>query len=785
MNRPFPILPDFLLFQLAAVALGTALYGGDHPVTAPLGPLVEPLADTLDFSTFNPKEGEKTDKNLGEILSRFDAFLVAQGISSEGTSEDLEKLHSLFSRDLALTSSRADALDDRYDTLKDEVEELAEDLEEQYETGEGTPGLSEYLQLRSEAQSLKGQRNLYRAYRDFEEPVLRLLRRARSSPDDTRLREEACRFAIRNLYSLFADQYLGKKDFDPFDRSTREKLLIAKAFVGRAQANATRFYDSKERGCPVGRFAAKKEATNLVDPACPDQFMDPARLAKLSHEEVSRLDVSSSNPMWHTHAHMECRPDTWGDIERWIEREVSGELLDKKKFKEEYPNFHYQLHSARRVLFWDDLKVTATSPKVDTVDAFDQEWKLKWGEESIVEPVANRLRLLAGSKYSDLTYADIGGTSHLLILPSPLQRSMNPDKVMPVTLADFIHEMKESRYDFNVKPFLLSSGMITEDNVDTVLSSLPEEALKPFRKKDLMGRVWIRFRESMVEAKHDVVNAGGPITTNSVVAAQDRALRQAMIASFWMADVDVKEDNHRAVWAKDFAGHSGEQYFEFFHDPGSSLGGARRSGEVNALNYRYGTGDFLWFNASGISLYSDAFQLYRPGAWDHTTFADQLSGARHLARISKAEIHDAVRHSLMPDFYQETLAWRLIKRRDLIAKIYEIPLRDGPAGKAPTISVALTTREDRAAAASRYHIPLAEIEKDLIRTGYLDSDDPSGDTFEPFVDVLTKKAVIQPYNETVLSGIIRDFRHPSGMVERITRSNDGAEWQSKRFGFEE
>ncbi|MDF1824686.1 MAG: hypothetical protein P1U68_08595 [Verrucomicrobiales bacterium] len=784
---------SLLLPAVIAAAPGTTAPAGDHPVTRPIGHLNEPLATKLDFRTFNPAEGEKTDKNLGEILSLFDEFLEAQGIGHDGTTADLERLHTLISRDYALASSREDILDDQYDDLKDDAEDLAEDLEDwEEDRREGKkkkkkkkPSLSEYLDLKTGADALKEKRNLYRGYIEFEEPVLALLNRARCHPGNERLRKEACHVAIRNLYSIFSDQFLGKKDFDPYDRTKREKNLVIKAFVFRAQKNSTRFYDPKERGCRVGPFAAKKEATNLVDPDCPDRFMEPAQLAKLSHEEVSQLDISPTNPMWHTHSRMEHRPDTWSHVENWIENEVSKELLDKKKFEKEFPGFRYRLYAARRVLFWEDVKVTATSPKIDTIDAFDQEWKLKWGEESVIEPVANRLRLLAGSRYTDLTYANVGGSSHLLILPSALQKSMNPDKVMPLTRADFVREMKTSKYDFNVEPFILSSGVITEDNADTILAGLPEEALKPFRKKRLIGRTWIRFRESMVEAKHDVVNSGGPITTDSVVATRDRALRQSMIAAFWMADVDVKEDNHRGVWTKNFAGQGGDQYMEFFHDPGSSLGGARRSGEVNRLNYDYATGGFLWLNPLSISLYSDSFQIYRPGAWSHTTFADQLSGVRHLARITKAEICEAIQHSHMPDFYQESLAWRLIKRRDLIAKVYDVPLRDGPAGAPPTIAVPLTTRSNRAAAAARYHVPLAEIENDLVRTGHLDGNHRSGNTIEPFVDILAEKATITPYHETVLSGIIRDFRHPSGFIERMNRFNDGEEWQSKRFGTEQ
>ncbi|MEM1440718.1 MAG: hypothetical protein AAGF67_00145 [Verrucomicrobiota bacterium] len=790
LNR-FP----FLLTAGIAILCGSIVHAGDHAATELLGPLRKPLASTLDFPSFNPAEGEKTDQNLGEILSLFDEFLAAQEVSPDGTPEDLEKLHALICRDFALASAQEDYFDDLYDDLDDEADDLADDIQDWADDMRDVaigkkdkvgkkPDVSEYASLRARAEVLKDQRNVFRRYIEFEEPALALLERARHHPDNDRLRKEACHVAIRTLYSVFSDQFLGKKDFDPYDRTKREQNQVIKAFVFRAERNRTRFYDAKEKGSWIGPWGAKKEATNLVDPNCPERFLEPKDFVRLTHEEVSRLDISPTNPMWHTHAVMACRPNTWHHIESWVEAEVSKELLDKKSFREDYPDFHYSLHAAQRVLFWDDIKVTATSPKVDVLDAFDQEWKLKWGEESVIEPVANRLRLLAGSRFSDLTYANVGGGSHLLILPSALQKDMYPDKVMPLTQSDFVREMKESRYDFNAEPFILSSGVITEDNKDVILSSLPEEALKPFRKKRLVGRTWIRFRESMVEAKHDVVNSGGPITTNSDVASQDRALRQSMVAAFWMADVDVKEDNHRAVWTRNFAGRSGDQYLEYFHDPGSSLGGARRSGEVNRLNYRYGTGDFLWLGPLEMSLYSDSFQIYRPGAWDHVTFADQLSGVRHLARITKAEICKAMSYSYMPDFYQESLAWRLIKRRDLLAKMYDVPLRDGPAGEAPTIEVPLTTRADRKAAASRYRIPLSEIENDLVRTGYLDPKNRSSDTTEPFLDVLAKKATIQPYHETVLSGIIRDYQNPSGFIERMNRFNDGEDYVSIRFGME-
>ena len=783
MNSLMSFVPQALLRIILIAAIGmfvTSLCAEDKkPVTEPLGPLSEPLATTLDFATFNPVDGEKTDQHLGEVISLFDEFLAVQGISPEASPENLKKLQSLIRRDYQLAKGREEYLDGQYDALKEELEKLSDDLEDEKESAD----LGAYLRLKAKSDAIKKKRNVFRSYVEFEEPALEKLATAASLPENSLLREDAFNTAARSLYSLLADQFLTDIGNDPKDLCPREMSQVANHFIGRATLNATRYYTTHTKNCPLGKWGSLKEATNLYDPGETDSFVPASRLATLSHEEVSRLDVSPGNPMWHTHRKMESGTvDTWSEIENWVEGRVTEELLDSKKFRKEFPDFHYNLDTSQQVLFWDDIKITATSPKIDTVDALGQKWKLKWGEEVAIEPVANRLRLLLGAKFSDLTYTEVGGSSHLLILPSALEKSMNPDKVMPLTREEFIKAMMESKYEFNAKPFILSSGVVTESNADAILANLPKEALKPFRKKRIIGRVWIRFRESMVEAKHDVLPSGGPISTHITTTAGDRAMRQSMIIAFWFGHTDVKEDNFRAVWIKGFGGKGGSQYLEFFHDPGSSFGGSSHSGDVNKLNYTFENGGFLWLVTGNQSLTSNYFSLYRPGQFDRTTFADQLSGARHITRLTKADINEAVETGLMPDFYKACLAFRLTKRRDLIADVYDIPLRDAKAGEAPEFRIPLTTRADRSAAASHYHIPLEEIENDLVRTGHLASGNRSGATTAPFIDVIVKNGEIQPYNECVIPGILRDLRHPAGFLDRMSRFDDNLEWEQRRFG---
>ncbi|MDA7921719.1 hypothetical protein N9B73_08185 [Verrucomicrobiales bacterium] len=804
---PLPhILTTALVGAFSLIAIGGE--NGKLPATSSVSGIGEPLATGLDMQSFNPPEGEKNTREAGELLSLFEEFLTAQAISGEWNASDLEKLYIIVRTDLGHARSREAILDDKYDALKDEFEELedylTDDGDDEDEDGDKKKSkkkkkkdddkikevrnpqadLANYLRLKEIARPIKSERNDLRKYITFEEPLLATLERARCAPEEAKLRYEACDEAARILYSLFADQMMSERGSIALPQNMRLKMSVAKQFMFRAVMNAAPMLNqASQRKRKLYRFGAQKEAYNLAHPQDPNRFVTIDEMAKMTHGEVAALDVATTNPLWHSRRFMqECRPDTWNQLEQWLSHEVSAELLDKKKFREKHPDFHYNLSASRRVLLWDDLKSTATSPKIETEDVFGQSWKLKWGEESATEPVSNRLKLLLGAKYTDLVYADVDGSSHLLILPSELERKMSPHKTMPLTTGEFVRTMKESNYDFNIEPFILSHGVITESNAESILWGLPAETPKKFQPEKFVGQTWIRFSESMVEAKHDAFTTGGPVSNYTHFASRDRALRQMKLIAFWMGEVDVKEDNFKSVTIRNFNGASGPQYLEYFHDSGSGLGGAARSGELNKFSVALGTGGFMWVCPEGRLVLSNEFQIYRPSAWNQVSFADHRAAAEHLMRLTGSEIHATVEHSLQPDFYKKVLTWKLIRRRDLIAKTFGLATPDKKAGPAPTISVPLTTREDRVAAARLYCIPLVEIENDLARMGFIPEDARDASTEEPYLDLIVKNGVLQDYHDTVITGILRDVRHPGGFVNRISRFDDGGEWQSLRLG---
>ena len=580
---------------------------------------------------------------------------------------------------------------------------------------------------------------------------------------------------------MLAGQFMDARNGRDIRGGIRANLELLGQMTDAAQVNSVPYKSTLARRRPIGAWDAGREARDLCRPGSVDGWVTKKEIAKLSHEAVADLDVSPNDPMWHTRATMENkRPDTWSDIENYINDGTTADLKEKKKFREKFPEFRYDLNRARSVLFWDDVKTTATSPKVNVTDAFGQDWKLKWGDEAVIEPIGNRLRVLLGAKFCDLTYTSTEGDSHLLILPSVEEKARNPEKAMPTTLEELRSVMLESAYEFDVQPFVLDSGVITSENASSLLRDLAPEAKKEYRLPQLLGRVWVSFKESMVEAKHDVLNSGGPVSQFTKVALGERAQRQAFVFSLWMEDKDNKEANWRATWVNDFAGRSGSRYVEFFHDPGMSFGGIMRAGEINRLKTGNQFNGFLWVNTDRTMINSTWFQIYRPGAWDEVTFADFLAGARHIARINNDDLNRVMESSRMPDFWRQAMVWRLAQRRDVIAKVFDIPAADS-AGPAPTVIVPLTTRGDRVKAAEHYHVPLSEMENDLVRTGLLANDQRSGATSRPFLDLLVKEGKIQPCESTVLLGLLRDYRHPSGLVKRTYRKNDGDPWQSVRY----
>src|SRR6185503_17345381 len=200
---------------------------------------------------------------------------------------------------------------------------------------------------------------------------------------------------------------------------------------------------------------AGDEAFNLVDPSGQREFATPDELADLPVERIAGLDVRADDTMWYRQAELDRIKAAHGSA--WRALEAQTEALVGEDLGEPY-----SIDRARRVLFLEAVKDTATSPKVDTKDAWGLEWTLKWGEEIHSEPIANRLYVELGGKFTDLPYANAAGRDELVLVlgkPGAAEADEKPCERIP-DLRTLRRCLRDSPFKFELEPYVLESGTI-------------------------------------------------------------------------------------------------------------------------------------------------------------------------------------------------------------------------------------------------------------------------------------------------------------------------------------
>ncbi len=526
-------------------------------------------------------------------------------------------------------------------------------------------------------------------------------------------------------------------------------------------------------GKPIGREQAAREARFLVDPADPGSFVPAERLARMSPREVAALEIDAEHPVWHTAAYLEEHPDGWRNLEEWLQKRLTKKLEKDHGIEGQHPGFSYRISAARRVLFFDEIKDSSSSPKIKAEDAFGVGWKVKWGDEVQTEVVSNRLWMKLGGKYTDLVYANGRGEEHLvLVLADPAKAEEHRGKdCRPVRYEELASCLKESRYNFNLDPYKLRAGVLSRENIDSILANLPAEALDGYRKEDLLGRHYVTFRESLVEIKppKSIARRGGAACFSDLGARRDRVARGLLLFNMWIWNRDAKDDNNRAMLLSDLDGKK-TSYVEMQHDLGASLGGLLSAGTINYLAVeedfaragRTGSGLFDWL-LSPKKIFFRQFVLYYPEAWRDTTYADALWMGGKLAALGRADLEKILSHTGWPDFMQKALTYKLLARRNQIAALLHLEVA-GDAELTPLrFEVPLATAEQRRGAADRYGIDVTSIERAMRQAELLD---------RGFVDRLVVDGQVSDCESTILMGILQRQRHPSGLAERVSRLRD-------------
>jgi hypothetical protein len=559
------------------------------------------------------------------------------------------------------------------------------------------------------------------------------------------------------LYSL-RSELLGKRKVG--------KLGIALGILGNLSLKLP-YLSPEERRRPLVLAEAKLEAANLEDPQAGKVYREPADLAGLTSEQVSRLDVRSDSYLWHTESELHRLIAQHGTAWKALEARIESRVADALQAP-------YSLDRARRVLVFERIRSVASSPKIEARDLYGQEWKVKWGEEVQTEALANHLYVELGGKFEDLVYANKGGPRDLmLVLNGPGHGDTDScDDV--TTLEELRRCLLRSTYHFDVSAHVVGHGVITE-------ATLQQEPLAslPVVKTDLLGREFVTFNESLVEFQTGPGEfqplGAGPMSSGG--ALDDRVKRGLAIFSYWIQNKDAKDDNNRGV-----IDPRSSAYVEYMHDLGASLGGLKISGNPNLLKF----GD-AYVRRRGGKVRFTANMLYVPKAFDRATYADAAWMARKIINLPREDIVAAVAATRWPDFQQEIMASRLIARRNAIARVFDV----GAAisyDVAPKV-VVLSTPADRLAAVTHYELSIATGGDDrkavaLLEQFMRDCGIPIDDgqaRFEDKVDLWAirrngkdEEAVLATNDceKSVIVALLERTLHPAGLARRMQRRSD-------------
>jgi hypothetical protein len=549
----------------------------------------------------------------------------------------------------------------------------------------------------------------------------------------------------------------------------RKSGMIAAAFgVVRNLSLKLPYVASGERGRPLSLDEARLEAVNLVDPQTGKTYTRAEELVGLSSDQVSRLEVRDDNYLWYTDAELERlktrRASAWRALESRLEDRTSSAIKTK-----------YELDEARRILVFDGVKTTGTSPKIEAEDLHDQKWSVKWGEEVQAEVLGTRLYVELGGKFADLVYANTGAPDEfVLVLNETDEQDEDGTCSKVATFESFATCLRESNYKFDVSAHVVSHGVIDEDTLRR----------EPFssRKGDLsklVGRQYVTFNESLVafEPSGDEFLRLGGAPLSSGGALDDRVKRGLVVLTYWTHNKDAKDHNNHGVIDRESAA-----YLEYMHDLGASLGSLKISGNPNLLN----VGDRFLEQREDSVRYGEKM-LYLPRAFKRATFADAVWMARKIAGLSRDTILDCIARTNWPDFQQQIMASRMIARRNLIARVYGVG--EPMSYDAQPMIVSLRTPDERLDVVRRYHLSLVTgadeqravaLLEQFMRESGIDFDSDRAD-FEDQTSLWAEDAHGGPEQrvlatnecrKSVLVALLERTVHPSGLSRRVQRRTD-------------
>ncbi|MDD3146187.1 MAG: hypothetical protein PHD82_02700 [Candidatus Riflebacteria bacterium] len=325
-------------------------------------------------------------------------------------------------------------------------------------------------------------------------------------------------------YTLLADRSQGA-----IEPRLKRSLKMLKNIVGKSLV--LNVPDVRDPQAPVGARAAELESARLFR-AGDDKPVSTVELSRMSALEISRLQPAADHPAL-------SGKEPGNNYAAFLDELTK--LIKACDPKLARFNFQY----ARRVVFYDELKEDATSPKIRVKDRFGINWGLKWGDEVHTDVAMTRLSIDLGASYSDPKFYSGPGET-ILVLDPPGKKKAGAVN----SFAQLATNLLNSKFEFHAGRYLLPVKNLLKDANGQILGhGLVDEAMleRESIDKKYLGAPYVLFKECQLSFFNPAVKRFGGAALSNVGAVQDRVTRSSIIFNTLIKNKDMKDDNSRVA----------------------------------------------------------------------------------------------------------------------------------------------------------------------------------------------------------------------------------------------
>jgi len=422
--------------------------------------------------------------------------------------------------------------------------------------------------------------------------------------------------------------------------------LIAKPFVVRVPSCG-------DPDAKIGPEKAAYEASGLYD-------ANAKAISRTDMAAMSARQISMAEPLGESHVY---RQLPVAPIKRFSELEK--EIVELTRVcPGGDPSF--DLDQAKTVFMLDEVKDTATSPKVTVKDKYGFSWKFKWGNEVHTEILATRLYIALGGRFADLKYVISSGAAPLVLQPE------SDDKSEYKTLGELVEKFKNNGIrNFKMMEWVVPEGL-QKDPTGKLLGhgKVDEAFLKKYSiKKKYLGAWYVWFKESSASFNAPCAKRLGAAAFSDVGALESRTARGSIVFNMFLMNFDAKDANNKLVLLYNPQTGKFDRSIEFQHDLGCTLTASvlekLTAGEINEL-------DWKWMAKLPGAIGFNVGVMYHPEAWKKATYADAMWMARNVCSLDPAVFEWAARETKWPEFAQSLVVERLKSRRNQLIEIFNL-----------------------------------------------------------------------------------------------------------------